>query len=157
MFVKQIRRTQETTRSKRGEHFSRALVDVRAGAFIQKTQQRTEHILHMFCEDTVINIGHVARQWRGTAFSRRWPAPDGTLACSRALPLASDAAAFLLPVVTEHTQFCVAGIVINLFSDTPPCLVIPTMRTKTTFVHLARKSPRGSYVRADLDFARCFF
>ena len=43
----------------------------------------------------------------------------GTAVSSRALTLASDA--FLLPVVVElneHTQFCVAGIGINLFSGT---------------------------------------
>ena len=36
-----------------------------------------------------------------------------------ALPLASDAVAFILLVVVEHTQFCVAGIGINFFSGMP--------------------------------------
>ena len=47
-------------------------------------------------------------------WANRRPIPTRTAACSRTLPLASDAVAFLLPVVTEHTQFCVAGIGINL-------------------------------------------
>ena len=59
------------------------------------------------------------------------------------LPLASDAIAFLLPVATERTQFCVAGVEINLFlarhekgqerafgtiwnARASSCLVIPT-------------------------------
>ena len=41
----------------------------------RKTPQKTKHVLHMLCERTVINIRHVACRWRGTAFSRRRPAP----------------------------------------------------------------------------------
>ena len=48
----------------------------------------------MFCERTVINIGHVACQWWRTAFSRRRPLSTRTAACSRTMPLASDAVAF---------------------------------------------------------------
>ena len=144
-------------------------------AFIEKTPQRTKHVLHMFCERTVINRRHVACQRRGPAFSRGQPPPTRTAACSCALPLASDAVACFLLVVTEHTQFCVAGIGINLFFGTPregqergigtswnartsSCLVIPTLlflqkqarAQKTTFVYLAR----GLYFWAYWDFAR---
>ena len=48
--------------------------------------------------------------WRGTEFSRGRPPPTRAAACSRTLPLAINTVVFLLPVVTEHRQFCVAGI-----------------------------------------------
>ena len=66
-----------------------------ACAFFEKTPK--------FCERRVINIRHVACQWPGTTVSRGWPHPARAAASSRTLPLASDAVAFLLPVVTEHT------------------------------------------------------
>ena len=96
----------------------------------------------MFCERTVINKRYMACWWRETAFSRRRPLLTQTAACSRTLQLGSDAVAFRLLVVAEHTQFCVAS---TLFSDAPrtmgqerdsgticnartsSCLVIPTL------------------------------
>ena len=87
--------------------FFRAHIDVSTSAFIEKTPQRTKHVLHMFCEHTVINIRHVACQWRGTAFSRRRPLPARTAACSRTLPLASDAVALLFACGHwAHTVLC---------------------------------------------------
>ena len=73
-----------------------------ASAFMEKTQQRTKHVLQMFCERTFTNFGHVTCRCRGTAFSRGRPPPSRAAACSRTLPLASDAVATHLLVVTEH-------------------------------------------------------
>ena len=101
-------RTQEKSGIRRGEHFSSP-----RRVFTGKTPQRTKHFQHMFGERTVINIGHVACRWRGTAFSRIRPLPTRTSACSR------RRLAFLLPAVTEHTQSCVARIRIFPFSGTP--------------------------------------
>ena len=56
-----------------------------------------------------------------------------TAGCARVLPLASDAVAFHLPVITGHTQFCVAGIGISLFSGTP-----------RTWVKRAHSAPFGT-------------
>ena len=38
------------------------------------------------------------------------PLPTRTAACLRALPLASDGVAFILPVGTEQTQICVFDV-----------------------------------------------
>ena len=139
-------------------------------AFTKNTWQRTKHVLHMFCERTVINIRHVAYPWRGTAFSRRRPLLTPTDACSRTLPLASDAVAVLLPMIPGHTQCGNSGIGIFPFSRLPrygssmsarqhlerPNIVLSrnsdlvlftrtgprAKKKKKTFMCLARTSPR---------------
>ena len=93
-------------------------IGVWAGCFVGRTTQRTKHVLHMFCDRTVINIRHVACWSRGTAFSRKVEIPSQPAVCSRAVPLASEAVAFMLPVVTGHRQFWGSGIGIFPFSGT---------------------------------------
>ena len=104
-FVKQVRRTQETSETVRGEHFCEP--PSMCGHMLSPRKHRRDR--NTFCTCF----------WRGTAFSRRRPLPSPTAACSRALPLASNAVAFLLSVVTEHTKFCDAGIGSFPFSGTP--------------------------------------
>ena len=150
-------------------------------AFIEKTSQRTEHVLHWFYERTVINIWHVVCWCRATALWRRRPPPTRAASCSRALPLASDAVAFFLPVITTHTQFWDSGIGIFPFSGEPrnrgqerafgtiwnarksSCLVIPTLlclhtqarALKTTFA-CGPTFSLGLYFPVCLYFGRLF-
>ena len=159
----------------------RVRIGVWAGSVVGKPTQTTKHVLHMFCERTIINIRHVACWWRGTAFSRRRPPVTHAAACSRSLPVASDAVAFLMPVVAERTHFCVAGMGIAFFwhatkmdqerafgtiwnARASSSLVILTLlylhkqtrAQKTTFAYLARTFLRDLYFRVYWDFARCF-
>ena len=98
--------------TRRGQHFFESTPMYGQVLLPRKTSQRMKHILHMFCERTVTNIRHVACQWRGTAVSRRRPLPIRTAHCRWRLSRR------FLPVVTEHTQFCVAGTGSLPFSGT---------------------------------------
>ena len=134
---------------------------MRASASIERTPQRTKHVLHMFCERTVINIRHVACQveLRSLVHSRyllaqlrirvhcRWRVMSSLSTCLWSL----------------STQFHVAGIGINLFCGTPR--VIPTMlhlhkqarAQKTTFEYWARTLSRGLQLRMQFDFVLFFW
>ena len=86
MLVKQIKRTQETLGTRRGEHFFEPTSMCGANALIEKTMQRTKHILHMFCERTVINTKHMAAgglELRSLVDSRNLPEQLRFLAQSR--------------------------------------------------------------------------
>ena len=61
-------------------------------AFNEKKTQRTKHVLHMFCERMVINTFGTWHASRSRMDGRYQPEPA---ACSRTLPMASDAVACL--------------------------------------------------------------
>ena len=96
-----------------------------AGSFVGKPTRRMKHVLHMFCERTVLNIKHVACWWRGTAFSP----PNPTAACSRTLPLARDLVAFFcLWLLSTHNFWdSIFGITMLLARHENRCLERPNI------------------------------
>ena len=131
---------------------------------------------------SVINIKHVACQWRGTAFSRGRPPPAQPRLRIHCRWRVTPSLAFS-PVVTEHTHNSASAALdgtnfvfglprksvkcehwapfgtpehrhVSEFRPCCMCTNTPARKKKTTFAQLARTSPRGLYFQEYLEFVR---